>query len=262
MKEAAMNNFFSFRRFGLLFAKHTAEHIRTYLMALGVLFGVLLLGGSFIFFVIPGPPDPGLQTACFVILMLISGTLFTSTVYSDYGIKSKAIPTITLPASAFEKFLVGWLYSYPIFLVVYTSVFFLTLSAMGHLGHWPGIKFQVMTLSQPDMPMSFVVYSIMHSIALFGAIFFDKLHFIKTGFTFFISYAVLMIINTVFLKAITGLDIVKVSMPFGFLNFMEGGKFYSISTHGDSNIIVLAIMTAFSAIIWLAAYFRLKEKQV
>src|SRR3569833_2134956 len=43
MKEAAMNNFFSLRRFGLLFIKHSAEHYRTYLMAIAVLTGVALL---------------------------------------------------------------------------------------------------------------------------------------------------------------------------------------------------------------------------
>ncbi|MGN6178984.1 MAG: hypothetical protein ACTHNW_07370, partial [Mucilaginibacter sp.] len=129
-----MNNFFNPRRFGMLFVKHTAEHIRTYLMSIAVLVGVILLGGSFLFFIIPGPPDPGLQTACFVMLMLMSGTIFTSTVFSDYGIRSQAISAITLPASAFEKYLIGWLFSYPIFIIVYTGVFFTNHTTLGHQG--------------------------------------------------------------------------------------------------------------------------------
>ena len=70
-----MNNFFSFQRFCRLFVKHTTEHYRIYLMSIAVLAGVILLGGAFLFFVIPEPPDPGLQTAIFVILMLIAGTI-------------------------------------------------------------------------------------------------------------------------------------------------------------------------------------------
>lgn len=257
-----MNNFFNPRRFGLLFVKHTAEHIRTYLMSVAVLAGVVLLGGSFVFFIIPGPPDPGLQTACFVMLMLMAGTVFTSTVFSDFGIRNKAIPAITLPASAFEKYLVGWLYSYPIFITVYTGVFFIILTTLGHLGHWRQLHFQPMTLSQPDMFMVVVIYSVLHSVSLFGAIFFNKLHFIKTGFAFFVGYALLLLFNTLVLKIITGLDVIKLAMPFGFLNFNIGDKFYSISTGGGTDWMILTLLLVASALIWVAAYFRLKEKQV
>ena len=65
-----MNKFFNLKRFLRLFIKQTTEHYRTYLMSVAVLAGVMLLGGSFLFFVIPEPPDTGLQTAVFVILML------------------------------------------------------------------------------------------------------------------------------------------------------------------------------------------------
>ena len=258
-----MNNFFKPRRFGLLFIKHTAEHIRTYLMSLAVLAGVALLGGSFIFFIIPSPPDPGFQTACFVMLLLISGTLFTSTIFSDYGTKNKAIPAITLPASTFEKYMVGWLFSYPIFLVIYTGVFFLILFILGNLGHWPQAEFQYMTLRQPDMYIVLVIYSVLHAVTIFGAIFFNKLHFIKTGFSFFSGYALLLIFNTLILKTITGLKLVKLAFPFGFLNFDIGGRFYSIDTiPGATNILILVVIFLASAMIWVAAYFRLKEKQV
>lgn len=257
-----MNNFFNLRRFGLLFVKHTAEHIRTYLMSIAVLAGVVLLGGSFVFFIIPGPPDAGLQTACFVMLMLMSGTIFTSTVFSDYGIRNKAIPAITLPASAFEKYLVGWLYSYPIFITVYTGVFFIILTTLGHLGHWHQMHFQPMALSQPDVFMVVVIYSVLHSVSLFGAIFFNKLHFIKTGFAFFIGYALLLLFNTLVLKMITGLDVIKLALPFGFLNFNVGDKFYSVSTDKGMNWMILCLLLVASVLIWVAAYFRLKEKQV
>src|SRR5579863_8241188 len=113
-----MNEVFSFGRFRRLFVKHTVEHYRTYLMSIAVLAGVLLLGGAFVFYMIAEPPDPAFQTAMFVILMLLAGALFSSTVFSDYGDKNKATPALTLPATALEKFLIGWVYSYPIFLVV------------------------------------------------------------------------------------------------------------------------------------------------
>src|ERR1700761_2132190 len=98
-----MSEVFSFTRFRRLFAKHTVEHYRTYLMSIAVLGGVLVLGGSFVFYMVPDPPVPAAQTAMFVVLFLISGALFTSTVFSDYGEKNKAIPALTLPATTLEK---------------------------------------------------------------------------------------------------------------------------------------------------------------
>src|SRR5580704_16189810 len=130
-----MNEVFSFRRFSRLFVKHTAEHYRIYLMSIGLLAGVLLLAGSFLFFVIPDPPDPGFQEASYIMLLFLAGGIFTSTVFSDFGEKNKAIPALTLPATTFEKYLVGWLYSYPIFLVIYTGVFYLTLLGLSSIKH-------------------------------------------------------------------------------------------------------------------------------
>ena len=258
-----MNNFFSLKRFLRLFVKQTAEHYRTYLMSAGVLAGVMLLGGSFLFFVIPDPPDTGMQNAMFVVLMLIAGTIFTSTVFSDYGDKSKAIAAVTLPATAFEKFLVGWLYSYPIFMIVYTCVFYLVLLGLGSIRHWPvGQHFDILSLRQDMITMVLVMFSILHSISIFGAILFKKLHFIKTGFAFFIGCAFIMMANTLFLKAITGLNVVKFAMPYGYLNFDSGSKYYSIAAKDSISLGVVIALLVIALLIWVAAYFRLKEKQV
>ena len=258
-----MNNFFSLKRFVGLFVKQTAEHYRIYLMSVAVLAGVMLLGGSFLFFVIPEAPDTGMQTAMFIILMLIAGTIFTSTVFSDYGDKSKAIAAVTLPATAFEKFLVGWLYSYPIFMLVYTGVFYLVLIGLGSMKHWPaGQHLDVLSLHQDIILVVLVMYSNLHAISIFGAILFKKLHFIKTGFAFFIGYAFTMIANTLFLKAITGLNVIKAAMPYGYLNFDTGGKYYSIAEEGPISLGVIITLSVIAVLIWVAAYFRLKEKQV
>lgn len=258
-----MSNFFSLRRFGRLFVKHTAEHYRIYLMSIAVLIGVLVLGGSFLFFVIPGPPDPGLQTALFFMLMLIAGTVFTSTIFSDFGDRKKAIPALALPATAFEKYLVGWVYSYPIFLLIYTAVFYLALWGLGISRHWgPNEHFTIFSINQSILPTICIIYSVLHAIAILGAIFFRSLHFIKTGFAFFISYAVLVIANTVFIKLITGLNIIKLAMPFGYLNFSSNNKDYSMAIGGSDSLLVLIVFALVALLIWIAAYYRLKEKQV
>src|SRR5450755_2181657 len=125
-----MNKILNPTRFWRLFTKHTAENYSTYLMSMSVLAGVMLLGGAFIIFLIPGPMDAGFQSVVFIILMLISGTIFSSTVFSELGDKRKAVPALTLPATQLEKFLVGWVYAYPIFVLVYTGIFYLVLMGL------------------------------------------------------------------------------------------------------------------------------------
>jgi hypothetical protein len=256
-----MNKTFNINRFWRLFIKHTAEHYRTYLMSIAVLAGVMLLGGGFIIYMVPRPMDAGFQSIVFVFLMLISGTIFTSTVFSDAGDKRKAIPMLTLPASQFEKFLVGWIYSYPVFIVVYTSIFYVVLLGLINMKHWPHYHTEVLNVFQGRIYIIVAVFSMLHAITLFGAILFEKLHFIKTAFCFFISYAVLILANTLFLKALIGRDIMA-AIPFGLLNFAERDKYYSVDIDYRFTNWVLLLIMGLALLFWVAAYFRLKEKQV
>jgi hypothetical protein len=262
-KGVAVNNFFSFRRFGRLFVKHTREYIRTYLMSLFVLLGVLVLAGFFFFFVLPEPPDTGFQEASYAIMLILAGTIFTSTVFQDFGDRTRAIPALTLPASGFEKFLVGWLYSYVIFILVYTGVFYLALSGLVTAKNSAtGKHFSLFSPWEPDIILAFVFFSVLHAVALFGSAFFRKLHFIKTGFIFFIVLVVTLVFNTLFLKAITGLSIVKMAIPFGFADFAVNDREYSAVVIGRGPFIDMGTLLVAAVLLWVAAYYKLKEKQV
>jgi hypothetical protein len=258
-----MNEVFSFRRFLRLFAKHTAEHYRAYLMSVAVLAGVLLLGGAFVFYMIPHPPEVSFQIVAFVFLLVIAGTIFTSTVFSDLGERNKAIPALTLPATALEKYLVAWMYSYPIFLVAYTMVFYLVLYGLSIGRHWDaGLHFYIMDVRHQGMGSVILVFSVMQAFAFYGSIFFKKLHFIKTGFAFFAGLGVMVLCNTILLEIMTGLRVLKLSIPFGNLNFYIKDRNYQIGP-SDTNPLLLPVLMALATVmIWVAAYFRFREKQV
>src|SRR5471030_1935310 len=104
-----MNNIFNAKRFARLFIKHSTEHYKNYLMSFGVLVGVLLLGiGFFTYINNDEPMNMALQTSVFAIVLMLAGTMFTRNIFSDIGDKKKAVPALTLPASHFEKYLLGW----------------------------------------------------------------------------------------------------------------------------------------------------------
>lgn len=256
-----MNKIFRLSRFWRLFSKHTAEHYGAYLMSVAVLAGVMLLGGAFIVFLIPGPMDAGFQSVVFVILMLISGTIFSSTVFSDLGDKRKAIPAMTLPATQLEKFMVGWVYAYPIFMVFYTCIFYLVLMGLISLKQWPGHHTEVLTIFQGRIYIMLILFTFLQAISLFGAVFFEKMHFIKTGFCFFVGYAVIILFNTIYLKIAVGPNI-KPAIPFGTLNFIESGKDYALGTSDTDTIWIFGLLMLLAILFWFATYFRIKEKQI
>jgi hypothetical protein len=256
-----MDNLFNIHRFGRLFIKHTAERYKTYLMSLAVLIGVLVLGGSFLVYIVDQPIELGVQTAMFAGIYFLAGAIFTSTVFADFGDKNKAIASLTLPASNFEKFLVGWIWSYLLFSIVFIAAFYLVLFSFMHLRHWPNQRDEVFNIFGQPAVLLFIPFSFVNAFTLFGAIYFNKLHFIKTGFVFFISLAVLVVANTLFLQGLLGQSM-HPAVPFTNVSFAKNNNFYDINLTSNYDWLVSWLIIAVSILLWVAAYFRLKEKQV
>jgi len=257
-----MNNIFNFNRFGRLFIKHTVEHYKSYLMSLGVLIGVLALGVGFYTYVIDDQPmNKAVQNGLFAIVLWLSGTIFTSNIFADMGDKKTAVPALTLPASHFEKFLVGWIYSYVIFQIVFLAIFPTIIGLILNTRHWP-MRVEVFnSLHEPGVGWILLIFAMMHGAAICGAIFFKKLHFIKTAFVFFIGLMVLTLINKPIVETLLGINITA-AIPFAQVNFFEGQTFYSILPLTGIEVLFYSLTSALALLLWAAAYLRLTEKQV
>ena len=105
-----------------------------------------------------------------------------------------------------------------------------------------------------------LAYAFLHAVALYGAIFFERLHFIKTAFIFFISLALLVIINKIILSALLG-RAVETTPPFGSVRFPGGGPEVGVVENLQESY-MLCLVAVLAVIFWMAAYWRLKEKQV
>lgn len=257
-----MNKIFNPVRFGKLFIKHTTEHYKGYLMALGVLIGVMVLGGSFLVYMVGAPLDPTTQSILFMMILLLAGTIFTSTIFADLGAKNKSIAYLTLPATHFEKYLVAWLYSFLVFLVIYTISFYLVALFLLNVKPVPGQTGGVIDLLQKQHLQMALIYAFLHAIAFWGAIYFNKLHFIKTAFVFFIFMGLLILFNKIVLSAMIGRN-VDAAPPFGNLRFPDDGRQVDITLpDARYNPMLTFIVVGLTLIIWVAAYYRLKEKQV
>jgi hypothetical protein len=259
-----MSNSFNFNRFILLFRKQTLEQYKTYLMSLAVLAGLITLSFSVVYYGNDGNIYPQIQQVIFLNFLLLSGTIFTSMIFSDLGDKKKAIPFLTLPVSHLEKYLVAWIYSFLVFLIVFIAVFYLldvTFLTMAN-GSKPVKLPMINVFSTETMIWStFPIYASLHALCFTGAIFFEKLHFIKSAFSFFLLFAVISIINYPLVKVIFGVEIAS-APPFNSIRIHLDNQDWRIEATKTSSMILLAMVLLIAVVLWLSAYFKLKEKQV
>jgi len=256
-----MNSIFNTKRFGMLFIKHTTEHYKAYLMSWAVLVGVMCLGGGFLVYMIEAPIETGIQTALFGSIFFLSGTMFTSTIFADYGDNKKAATLLMLPATTFEKFLVGWLFSYLIFALVFTATFYAILLILLSVQHIPNFHHEVINVFDGQLAVVFVLFSLLHSIAIFGSIFFKKLHFIKTAFCFFISIAVATLANTAFLEMLFSRRL-RAAVPFANVDFPGADRYNRITGTHTTDMLVMWLLLLIAVVFWVSTYYKLKEKQV
>jgi hypothetical protein len=259
-----MNNTFNLIRFLRLFKKQTAEQYKTYLMSVGVLIGILALLLGFISYSGGGNIGPTVQGAVFFNLMLFSGTIFTSLIFADLGNNKMSIPILTLPSSHLEKYLVAWLYSFVIFQLVYIACFYAIDYAVVAVGNMDQThKSEVVNVFSMNFKIwiAFPIFAVLHSVCFIGSIFFEKLHFIKTAFTFFIFLIFLCLINAIMLGAIFPAKVLK-GVPFNSVALEINEKFCFVRPTNTSDVILLIMAVLLTLVLWTGTYFRLKEKQV
>ena len=259
-----MNNTFSIKRFNLLFKKHTIENANLYLLSAGVVFGLMFITLGLTAYNLGGVVPPDLQTIIFVVFMILSGSIFTSISYASLGDKRKAIPMLTLPASHLEKYLVVWIYSFIIFQLVFVGSFYLADSIVLNFGNPAAAHAQLLNLfdARNYAFIAFVIYTVLHAFTFWGAIYFEKLHFIKTSFVFFIFFMVFTILNQPVLGLMVNKKLLLMNMPFDSLRFMDNGHKQNIEQQIDFIYYHLAAVIVTAMLLWCSAFFRLKEKEV
>jgi hypothetical protein len=255
-----MKNHFSLQRFGLLFRKHTTEHLKSYLMSLAVLVGALFLVIGWIAYISRSPMVSNQQEIFFSFFLMGAGTIFTSTVFSNLSGKNRAIATLMLPASILEKYLVGWLYSFVIFLLLFTGSFYLAMSSILRLDAQPAELLNIFKEGTFALSM-LLIYSLLHSVAIWGAVAFEKLSFIKTAFGFFVVVLIVVLINNTAMEGMFGRDLNN-TVPFAQVSFQEKEEFYRVALPENLENLAGIVPVALAMLVWLAALVRLKEKQI
>ncbi len=257
-----MSRHFDWTRFGRLLRKHTAEHWRSYLMSAAVLVGGVgaVLGG--LTYLNSRPLYPAVQLVLFTYGLLAAGAMFTASVFAAVGDPRRAAPALLLPASHLEKYLVAWLYSLPVFLVVYTAVFLGVDALTLQLGP-AGYPRQLLdfTAEPAELVRMLLGYALLHAAALWGAIYFERQHVIKTAFAVFGVLGALALANFQVLKQVLTPDIMP-ALPFGDVRIAAGGQHLELALPAGHGLLLALLALALAGLLWLGAYARLTEKQL
>jgi len=257
-----MNNTFSFKRFFMLLNKHTVEHYRIYLMALGVFAGLLSVVLGIFAYSNAEYVNSGSQFGIFLTFFLFSGCIFTSMIFADLGDKRKAIAMLTLPASSLEKYLVAWFYSFVIFQLVFVGCFYAIDAVFLNVANARrAVPAELINLLGPEYNRIFSAYAILHSICFFGAVFFDRFHLIKTASSFFLFGLILFFLNNLIANSIFDVKIFQ-SPPFSNLGIEENKVIYTVEPLAVTELYINYMAMVMVGILWLGAYFKLKEREV
>lgn len=246
----------------MLFKKHVAEQYKAYLMSLFVLTGFLALLLGFMAYVQEQPINVKMQEFMFIMPLLLAGAIFTSNTFAALGDKKKAIAALTLPASHLEKYLLGWLFSYIIFLVLYTISFYGVLNVVLSMDNWHGEERQLLNIFTGNTFKNVVgAYALVHAVALVGSVYFEKGHFTKTAFVSLIFVVLLVNLNEQALQLVLGHDLS--ATPLGQVRFTERDRLLIVAPpEAISKWISSVSSVLLISILWLASYARLREKQV
>ena len=261
--QPSSNQYFSFPRFARLFGRHTAEHLRGYLLTAAVGLGGMVLVMGFVTYLSHRALEPGLQQVFFILFLLGGGTVFASTIFAQFGERRRATVALLLPASHLEKFLVAWLYSLPGFVLAFVPLFYLANAAVAYAGAAPGQTPELVNVFA-DRKAALAVgwfLAMLHGAWLAGAIYFEKTHFVKTGFAVFLLLAVVSVANFQVLKAWTGAHLLP-TPPFSSIFVLEGPKQYPVLLPEGHGLWLGLVPVALAGLLWLAAYLRLTEKQI
>lgn len=260
-----MSQTFKFQRFKKLIVKYTVENYRKFVMSILVISGIA--AALYMFTALDGGlVSPSFRFGVCSIFFLLGGSIFTSSIFSDFTDKTKAVSSLTLPASHFEKFLVGWAYSYIIYMLLFVICFglidyiFVQLFARAP-------KINLYDAMPPDgFTVIFLLYTVLHGIVLFGSAYFKNLHFVKTAtclfvlliFLCFFSYGTLtLLIPEADIQFTPPLLVNRASFRTGEYSYSSVRLAASIT-----EILIGAMVTFVTAALWSASFFQIKEKQI
>ncbi|MGG7666455.1 hypothetical protein [Dyadobacter sp. BHUBP1] len=271
-----MNQIFNIHRFTLAFRLEIAERGRNYLLmaalmafAMTVLMVPVTMSREFSGF------REVLHFFSLFLILLFGGSLFTSGALSQYTSSATGISGLMIPASTTEKFLSSLLFTL-LFLVplfcFYWWLHYYTLEIAN-------AKLTNQAFKYHPIPVDIVNYTTfgyfgIHACVFFGSIFFKKNAYIKTAVVVIGIAFVVSVVNTMIAINFTDNPTRVTALPLSgwkLWYYNEDGnatkwRFASIFYYlplSDNLLLMAQLVTgAFIILLWMCAFYQLKEREI
>ncbi len=274
-----MNQFFSFRRFSLLVAKHWADNKKRYGLSAMAFFGLLCTW--FVFTMLTGFDDvtmgKSVQMITFYFALFAVGTFYASQYFNDLGSRPKGINFLLVPASTFEKVLCGLLYTVVLFFVTFTVLFYAVdllmvgiakaLPAQAPGAARPAVVNVFDMISLPfsrDTTLNFLLFFFsVQGAFLLGSVYFERYSFIKTIITGFVLGFILFCLFFFFNEQLLPRGEYHRGFLISYRVRIEGMQDRLVELpRWVGEILRILVTYALPPFLWTVTYYRLKEKQV
>ncbi len=198
---------FSIRRVWLLIRKQWAENQQLYLLGMLAMAGIIAALIIYNISTLDGF-DKRSQEYLFFFSMIVVGSVFTTTILSQFNTKHAGIQALMLPASTLEKFVVAAIYSIIVFPVCFVVIVY-PLITIGHYidCEMVGSNNLLYSVNWNVEELIFIfVFLILQSVALFCSVLFKRYVFIKSAILVVVVFFGLIILNPFIARSIITVD--------------------------------------------------------
>lgn len=272
-----MNSIFNLNRFSLLLRRRFALKGRAHLIALLVIMGISIfgLGGGLWMYWLEGSMTPELapqifseiRDGLFKGIILISGSIFASEVFSDLGENGTGINYLMNPATHFEKWLVAFLMSTVLFLVVAFAIFH--LAQMGNVLFFNALHPVKIPFSETSglfrsafwMPLM-GDFLFIHALFFLGSIWFKAGHWWSTAAVCMVGIAFFAALKFGLAELVWPTGVRPQDREFAWFAESETDGFFRLPVSAAWKQTMTALTMIFPPLCWGLAYLRLTEKQI
>ena len=266
-----MNNTIDFNRFSLLVKRQWVENKKLFLMASVIILGSIIGLYGFNLDIITGNLFNAKSRMIFSIgVFFLVGTFFTNYILKDFSNKNDSTSFLLIPASHFDKLLSSLLYIFIVFPIVYLLFFYFIDFSFVNIGNnimsnYDGksnvernemLVTYMMNSDNLEIGIITGIWLMVQSFVIVGSTNFEGWAYIKTGF------AGLVLLLSIYLITGTAVEILVTDLSHQVE--INSNSYSQIKSTKEmlSDITLMALKYAFTPILLLIAYFKLKEKQV
>lgn len=260
LKTKNMNTeFFNLNRMRFLLRRQWALSAKSWRIAIIASVGINLAISMLILFASSNPESTlkALKISLFITL-LITGMVFTSLAFKQLQEPTTSVSFLTLPASNFEKYLTGWLFTFPLYLIVSYVLFqlsYLFISLLAYLVY--DTPPALVSITWNEFGNIFIFLFIIHSVFFLGGIWFKKMAFFNTLLAIFVISMIHNLWVFVWARILFPINALA-EREFAFMGISK----VDMEEFGSTAILVLKIfMLLVSVMCLVTAYFKLKERE-